>query len=166
MSQTDREINFKTWEESTFSPAVPLSKERCEDAWVNLCVGWDVDGTYWHPLRKVDPGHDDIVAFYTPFFDEYVGDLRIQEILDSRGITHVIELREGGSGETVMTSDLEIGYTGLEGYWTSEKYDWVIYSSHEDSTTIAGKWLVDGVKAVWPDWENNLYRSPFREDYA
>ena len=135
-----------------------LTKNECEDAWVSLCVLWDVDQNYWFPLRHNDPDREDIVAFYTPSFEEYVGDSGVRRIIEKKGITRVIELREGGTGEYLTTRDLEIYYSGLEGYWTSEGFDWLIYSSHEQSTTIGGRWLLNEIKAIWPNWNNCLYQ--------
>ncbi len=33
--------------------------------------------------------------------------------------------------------------------------DWIIYVSHERTTTFGGKWLVDQSKKVWEDWKSN-----------
>jgi hypothetical protein len=35
--------------------------------------------------------------------------------------------------------------------------DWLIYASHESSITVAGDWLLEAVKAEWPEWEQHLY---------
>jgi hypothetical protein len=142
-----------------------LPSSDCEDAWVNLCVLWDVNQHYWYPLRQQDPPRNDIVAFYSPFFEEFVGDGGIKRILLQRNIESVIELREGGSCERLPTADVEIYYSGLEGYWTSQAYDWLIYASHEYSITVAGEWLLEELKAIWPTWSKCIYCSPFEEDY-
>lgn len=44
-----------------------------------------------------------------------------------------------------------------EQYWTSEKMDWLLYHSHENSLTVGGEWLLNGVKKAWPEWERYLY---------
>ncbi len=35
--------------------------------------------------------------------------------------------------------------------------DWLMYASHEGSLTIAGDWLIEEVRAAWPEWEQHLY---------
>jgi len=47
-----------------------------------------------------------------------------------------------------------------ETYWSSGELDWLVYSSHEESITFAGRWLVGAVKAAWPTWSERLYTVP------
>ena len=32
----------------------------------------------------------------------------------------------------------------------------MLYVSHEHSITVAGDWLLAGVKAIWPNWQERL----------
>lgn len=46
-----------------------------------------------------------------------------------------------------------------EGYWCSADMDWIIYVSHENSITVGGEWLLDEIKAIWPNWEERKWVS-------
>ena len=144
----------------------PLTETEHEDTLVRLCVLWDIDQRYWFPLRANETSRNDIIAFCYPFFERYVGDSGVRDILQARDIDLLIETREGGECTWIPTTDVEFNYSGLEGYWTTREFDWVIYASHESSITFAGQWLLEELKANWPNWRDCIYRSPFEEDYA
>ncbi len=61
------------------------------------------------------------------------------------------------AGGALAVSLLEPEYDGREGYWTSEGMDWLLYASHEGSITVAGDWLLEAVKSIWPAWRKHLY---------
>jgi hypothetical protein len=42
-------------------------------------------------------------------------------------------------------------------YWSSRELDWLIYLSHEESLTFAGRWLVEAIKEALPNWRERLY---------
>ena len=47
-------------------------------------------------------------------------------------------------------------YNLAEGYWTSSAMDWIVYMSHEDTTTLGG-WIAEQVKARWSSWQQHVY---------
>ncbi len=57
----------------------------------------------------------------------------------------------------IELAHFEAAYDGREGYWTSGEMDWLIYASHESSITVAGEWLLEAVKSVWPEWREHVY---------
>jgi hypothetical protein len=50
-----------------------------------------------------------------------------------------------------------------ETYWLTESLDWLYYTTHENSTTVAGDWLLAEIKAVWPSWEEHLFVPPWKK---
>jgi len=114
------------------------------------------EGRYWHPLlgEELPP---QVFAVQQAWFDYAVPPPTLQRILGQRDITRVWELREYGPEYEIDLDEMEPEYTGAEGYWTSGDMDWLVYVSHESSVTLAGGWLIDAVKTVWPEWERRLY---------
>jgi hypothetical protein len=51
-------------------------------------------------------------------------------------------------------------YNGEEGFWFDKSFDWLIYSSHESSITLAGLILPE-IKKNWANWQYRLWDSPF-----
>jgi len=103
-------------------------------------------------------GHTgDVVVFQQAWFDAALSPAALQGILARRGVARVWELRELGHDYEIDLADMEPAYTGAEGYWTTGSMDWLIYASHESSITIAGEWLIEEVKAIWPGWEQHMY---------
>ena len=45
-------------------------------------------------------------------------------------------------------------YRGSEIYWTDDRAQWLIQSSHEDSLTVGGDWLVRGLQEAVPGWKD------------
>ena len=79
--------------------------------------------------------------YKTREFDEAVAYERLREVLASRGIASVWELREYGPEYEQDVGLFEPYYNGAEGYWSSGNLDWIIYASHESSVTVGG-WLL------------------------
>jgi hypothetical protein len=85
----------------------------------------------------------------------------LRQIFIDREIQYVFEVREGGIlGYEMDLEVFEPYYSGLEGFWTDGKSDWVIYASHESSIAIGG-WLLSEVKDAWPNWQDRIWTSPF-----
>lgn len=78
------------------------------------------------------------------------------DLLSSRGVTRIWELRDYGVEYCQDVLLFNPTYNGYEGYWTSDDLDWIVYASHEDSVTVGG-WLLDRIKARWSDWEQHIW---------
>jgi hypothetical protein len=133
-----------------------LSRSEADALWKVISSRWDIRDHYWHPLAPHDPPQD-VIAFQADWFDLVLPPARIQTVLGGHGISRIWEFREDGRDSEIDLGWMEPCYTGLEGFWTAEPYDWLIYASHESSLTIAGQWLIDAVKAASADWEQRLY---------
>jgi hypothetical protein len=116
---------------------------------------WGVDGGYYFPLKDECPQNSE--AFVADAFETAVSIENLRRELAQRNIIRVFEIREYGPNYEMELSVFEPFYNGAEGFWTAQNYDWLIYASHESSITIAGDWLLDYVKSIWPDWKKKLW---------
>lgn len=119
---------------------------------------WKIPKHYWYPLTTEKP--ENVEAFQDAYFEKEIGKEKLQEILYKHGIEKVFEIREDGLDYEFELSIFNPYYNGAEGFWCDTNYDWIIYASHESSITIGG-WLLDEVKAVWTNWEERIWTTPF-----
>lgn len=137
-----------------------LIDEERKRIWGRLSKTWDIKGTYWFPLG--DCSRKDIYAFLDDYFYDELGIEPLRNILLRKGIDKVWEM-----GESEAFPEYEIDVAAFspeysisgEGYWCSVDMDWIIYVSHENSITVGGEWLLDGIKAIWPNWEERKWVS-------
>jgi hypothetical protein len=109
---------------------------------------------YWFPLAECTL--PDVVAFDTSSFEAAVAHEKLRDILGSRGIERIWELREFGPEYEEGLALFAPHYNGAEGYWSSGDLDWIIYASHEKSVTVGG-WLLGELKAMWPSWQAHVW---------
>lgn len=125
--------------------------------WEDLREKWGI-GDFWYPLTDAKPA--DTEAFMDDYFAAEVGIEALKAILRARGIERIFELREFDHSPEYQL-DIEgfnPAYTiNGEGYWFAADMDWVIYASHENSITIAGEWLLEEIKKIWPGWEERRW---------
>jgi hypothetical protein len=118
---------------------------------------WNVTGGYWYPLSDHRPLETE--AFDAVAFDQ---DFPIEELrceLAGRGVNRVFELQEIGGVDYEMEAGVFEPVYGMggEAFWCSNEFDWLIYASHETSITVAGGWLLDCVKVLWPEWSKAVW---------
>jgi len=135
-----------------------LSKSESESVWSRLRDRWQITDGYWYPLAKCSL--PDIAAFQDRYFNEFDSFFKLVDLLSSRGVSRVWELREYGPEYEQDVSLFDPCYNGAEGYWSSADLDWVVYVSHESSVTIGG-WLLTELKDQWPEWKEQIWDSPF-----
>ena len=121
----------------------------------NLLLRWGIDKDYWFPLSD-EPRPARVEAFQDKYFEKEVGEKRIRAILEKHGVGKIWEILEGDVDYEIDVTYLRPQYTGVEGIWFDDDLDWIIYASHERSITIGG-WLLDEVKAIWPNWEERVW---------
>ncbi|MDF9839846.1 MULTISPECIES: hypothetical protein [unclassified Paenibacillus] len=134
-----------------------LSKVERTLLWEDLREKWGISD-FWYPLTDAKP--KDTEAFMEDYFEEEVGFEALRAILHTHGIERVFELREFDHSPEYQL-DIE-GFNPVytingEGYWFAADMDWVIYASHENSITIAGEWLLNEIKEIWPGWEERRW---------
>ncbi|HEY9828908.1 MAG TPA: hypothetical protein V6D19_26115 [Stenomitos sp.] len=131
-----------------------LSPAESSTMWQKLRARWHINGWYWHPLIKCELSN--VTAFNVDAFEAFFSSFNLIEMLSSRGITRVWELREYGVEYYQDVLLFDPIYNGYEGYWTSDCLDWIVYASHEASVTVGG-WLLENIKTQWSEWEQHVW---------
>ncbi len=135
-----------------------LSQPESESLWSRLRDRWEITDGYWFPLAECSL--QDIAAFQDRYFADFFSSFNLTDLLSSRGITRVWELREHGPEYEQDVSMFDPHYNGAGGFWSSGDLDWVVYASHESSITVGG-WLLAEIKNQWPEWKQRTWDSPF-----
>jgi hypothetical protein len=124
-----------------------LSPDEVSGLWTQLKQRWGADGGYYYPLA--DRKEPSLLAFSTESFDKRFSPVELRQILRSLGVSRVYELREHGDENYLLDVDAwEPFYNGAEGFWFSEELEWILYCSHESSTTVGGT-LTDAILGAW-----------------
>jgi hypothetical protein len=118
---------------------------------------WGVAG-YWYPLAKCEP-NTDIIAFHEELWESRRGTSVLLKATQERAIEHCFLLLEGPEDYEIDHSLIDPIYGGNESFLTSD-FEWLVYSSHESSITVAG-WMAAYFRAQWPDWASVTYGGPF-----
>ena len=132
----------------------PIAAPERDALLKRLALVWGIDRHYWWPLSDPRPPHAE--AFDDDAFEREFGYPRLQDILASHGVARVLEFGEDGDAFDIALSTFEPVYS-LETFWSTDKFDWIIYASHESSITVAGAWLLPAVQAAWPDWHRRRW---------
>jgi hypothetical protein len=140
-----------------------LSPDEIDALWKRLTATWGMSPEdNWYPLvpaERLRVGSD-IQAFDELVFFWHIGWRGIRRVLAQGGVTRVYQLHgwwwlPGWPEDCELDVEL-LEVRGDESFWTSDRMDWVLYVSHEQSLTVAGRWLLDAVKQAWPEWEQGL----------
>jgi len=134
-----------------------LTKQESDNIRGSLEKIWGAGRSrYWYPLDDSPP--DDVVAFLSWRFQKEVNLKKIADFLSKQSDDRYLELREDHIDYEIDFSDFYPYYEGIEKYSCSKEMNWVIYSSHEESVTIAGKGLISLIKSIWPNWMNQIWK--------
>ncbi|WP_127530105.1 hypothetical protein [Paenibacillus kobensis] len=137
-----------------------MPEEVSKSLRINMERMWDIRQPYWYPL--FDCSREDLIAFNSEYIENEERLNDIKTLLKHHGIMQVIEFLETGETFNIQVSNLYPYYcynddfSGGEGFWTSQSMDWIIYASHEGTTTIGGEWLVNKIKSLWTDWRTSI----------
>ncbi len=141
-----------------------LRADESDSVWNRLQAEWGVTPRdYWYPLCAPPP-RPDVAAFDEDQFRAAIPAAALVGALQRLGVERVWELSESGPEyEVVPEYEMAVELfdprcTGIESWWTAAAYNWLVYASHESSITVAGV-LLDEVKRIWPQWEENLWKS-------
>ena len=137
-----------------------LSEQQSAFIWQNLSSRWGISDQYWYPLSMDEPNNTE--AFQDSYFEKEVDVAKIRELLGSRGVKNIYEMREHGPNYHLELTVFEPYYNGAEGYWFDDTYNWVFYASHESSVTVSG-WILQEIQAMWPNWKDRVWTTPFFE---
>lgn len=134
--------------------------ERQSARWrAALAERWDAHPRehYWYPLHS-DSLPPDVLPLQHRNFLLEVAPAEFRSLFFRRGITRVFQFVENQIVQRDYELDMEwVVPGGAERFWTSRELDWVVYTSHESSITFAGDWLIEGIKEIWPNWQQRIY---------
>jgi hypothetical protein len=157
---------------SAVPPERDLTPRESDRIWTRLGKHWGVErGKVWYPLVWPAPPSPppNVLSFEAAWFAWNVPLVTLRSILKSCRVRRVWEVTESGFPDAKELDLAVFIPAGTETFWSSEKMDWMIYSSHESSVTVCGDWLLNLVKQAWPAWAEHLYhdymyqRPPFGE---
>lgn len=120
-----------------------LSNEESRQVRQALLEHWNFQGNYWEPVETLSPkptiflmsdnisesDHEQIIA-------------AIQKHADSR----LFEITEDGSDAEIEFNLFHFDY---ETIYCDKNYDWIVYSSHEDTVAFGGTWLLDFITELF-----------------
>lgn len=136
-----------------------LEKDDSENIKSRLDDVWDIKYPYWYPL--FDCNRQDVIAFDSEYFENSDKLEIVRKLLRKQGVKNIYEFREDGiSNQIIDFLDYEFWcsepyFWNNECFWFDDNMDWIIYVSHEGTITFGGKWLIEQLKKVCVDWENN-----------
>lgn len=94
---------------------------------------------------------DDTEIYDSDYFRHYVGE--VKDILKHTfEINRLYELREDGQFIELAISECGFEYDGQEYIYTDRNLNFVLYFSHEHSTTIGGGLLLEEIHKIWRDY--------------
>jgi hypothetical protein len=138
-----------------------LSPEQSEQLREHLRVTWGIDCRIWYPLSPA-PKDVPVLTFNARYWEQHDGDAVLGSALLGRGIEICYVVSEDKPPDhEVETESLRLEYGGTECYYTSKELDWVAYASHENSISVAGRWLVEVLQREWPGCELHAYRGRY-----
>lgn len=134
-----------------------LTPSESEELVQKLNSIWGITRDYWTPLDG-NSAREDLIYYPQDYFYREFKHYRLTEVLEKLNDDRILCWSfETNPNEfySVAPDELE-RYDGLERFYCGSDYDWVIYQSHEDTITFAGKKLIDALKESWEDWQDNV----------
>ncbi|WP_189014498.1 hypothetical protein [Paenibacillus marchantiophytorum] len=137
-----------------------IPDEVCMELKKKMEQTWDISKSYWYPLFECK--RPDLIAFNSQYIESEEKLEVIISLLKNHGVEQVLEFLETDHSYKIEVSNLYPYYCyngefiGGEGFWCSDKMDWIIYASHEGTITFGGDWLVKSLKSLWSDWKQNI----------
>ena len=71
----------------------------------------------------------------------------------------IFEIKEDGQLKSCHIDECNFAYDGLEYIYTNAALEFVLYFSHENSTTVGGQKLIAEIHRMWPEYANHLWKS-------
>jgi len=113
----------------------------------------------WIPITSNEK-IDNTEVYGSDYFEYYIDELK--EILENVfELSNLYEIREDGQFSELKISECDFEYDGLEYIYTDKNLNFVLYFSHENSTTIGGKILLEEIHKIWPDYHCHFWKPPW-----
>lgn len=123
-----------------------------------LVEKWGAEGL-WTPLNG-EKATESIDYFEYDEFQSAFGIEKLKEIIEEIESEPIHEISEIHEDKLVRITEID-EYAGIEMFYTNNNADWVIYLSHENTITIAGKELLDTLKKRWSNYSD--YNRPWEK---
>jgi hypothetical protein len=130
--------------------------------WSTIVAEWGLapGEDWWFPLTPTP--RTGIVALDAKAFHAAVGAPWLRTLLANRGVERVLYFREFQDLPILdqPVASATFRYDRAEGYWCdaqTDRHDWLVYASHENSITLGGQWLIDALQGAWPAWDAHLW---------
>ena len=111
----------------------------------------------WVPITgdETIPNTEIYESAYLSYYIEEIKTL-IKKIY---GLTTVFQIREDGQFKELNIDECDFYYDGLEYIYTDNELRFVLYFSHENSTTVGGELLLKEIHKIWPEHSDHLWKS-------
>jgi uncharacterized protein YegP (UPF0339 family) len=113
------------------------------------------------PFGWIPVTNNEIIAdteIYDSDYLKYYVD-EVKEILkETLKISSLYEIREDGQINELTLDECDFEYDGLEYIYTDKNLNFILYFSHENSTTIGGKALLDEIHKIWVDYYLHFWK--------
>ena len=122
-----------------------------DTAMLTLNEKWNCDLNFgWVPITS-DVAIENVEIYDSNYFQYYIEE--IKEIIKINfKETQLLEIREDGQFNEVNIDDCDFYYDGLEYIYTDKNFEFVLYFSHENSTTIGGREIISALHKIWPKY--------------
>jgi hypothetical protein len=156
------QADWKRWRVEPLPYRRTLPSEERKRLMAKLKEQWSLTGKWWIPFEKYDLPYETVVVDSQAVSQE-LGYTKLKQIFACSGVERVFELWEiENEPDREIALDLwEPSSAWAQRYWCSDALDWLVYTTHENSMTIAGVWLLNEIKAEWPDWEAYRWIAPW-----
>ncbi|MCM1988762.1 hypothetical protein [Oceanirhabdus seepicola] len=139
-----------------------LKLEEIDNIEERIDVKWEI-GHFCDPFTG--SGREDIIVFNQDFFYDEIRFNKVKEALKKIGEERIYEIRIGCGVSCVMDTSVFTIFNHhycccSEGFWCSEKMDWIIYKSHEGTIAIGGEKLLEEVKENIESWKEGVFSFP------
>ena len=152
----------KDWKKWSVEP-LPYRRTLLEEESACLTAGlretWGITKRWWLPFDHYSFPYE-VLVFDSAAMKDSLTTEAMRKIMASHGVDRIYELVESKtSPDREVALTLWEPYKGFwtEKYWVTERRDWLFYTTHDGSTTIAGDWLLAEIKSIWPKWEEHFW---------
>ena len=110
----------------------------------------------WIPITS-DETIDNTEIYSSTHFKYYINE--VKKILTTVfELSRLYEIREDGQFNELKISECDFEYDGQEYIYTDKNVRFVLYFSHENSTTVGGKILLEEIHKIWPDYRLHFWK--------
>jgi hypothetical protein len=134
-----------------------LGREESSALWARFKQTWNFRSDYWNLLDDTADPPFPYAAFRAGDFEHFVGVDALRALLEAKNIIRVWQLYPFEPTDPEVETEIDLTlmdplYDHPEAFWTSEAMDWLICDTLDFELIFAGEWLVEAIKAHWPDW--------------